>query len=168
MLLLSVYQELHCLVYVNESQESSLYDNWLFVCRVSSCHLILCVSFAQAPWKRICIKILLMPWTSTRQPLMWTSNPVFMMHLHFTCKLCPIYCPFIKLVNELDKLVPIDSKKIKYFGFRAEYSKQYSRNLPVRVNGFLESFISSMVLNCFGHIFFINVYTKTSPSTATL
>lgn len=158
MLLLSVYQELHCFVYANESEESSLYDNCLFVCRVSSCHLILYVSFAQAPWKRICVKILLMPWTSTRQPLMWTPKPVFMMRLHFTFKLCPIYCTFIKLVNELDKFVPIDSKKIQYFGFRPENSEQYSRNLPVRINGFSESFISSVALNCFSHISIICIH----------
>jgi hypothetical protein len=54
-----------------------------------------------------------MPQTSTRQPLIRTSKPVSMVHLHLTCKLCPIYCTFIKLVNELDKLAPINSKKIR-------------------------------------------------------
>ena len=88
----------------------SLKTNLSIFCRVTSCHLILCVSFTQAPWKRIWIKILLLPWTSTRQPLIWTSKPVSMMHLHFTFKLTPIYCTFVKLVNELDKFLPIQSK----------------------------------------------------------
>jgi len=116
-------------------------------CRVTSCHLILCVSFTQAPWKRICIKILLLPWTSTRQPLIWTSKPVSMMHLHFTFKLIPIYCTFVKLVNKLDKLLPIQSKN-QHFGLRSKNSKlkQNSRNLPVRVDVFSESFVSSMTL----------------------
>ena len=137
----------------------SLKTNLSIFCRVSSCHLILCVSFTQAPWKRIWIKILLLPWTSTRQPLIWTSKPVSMMHLHFTFKLIPIYCTFVKLVNKLDKLLPIQSKN-QHFGLRSKNSKlkQNSRNLPVRVDGFSESFVSSMTLDCSGHISIVRIH----------
>ena len=96
---------------------------------------------------RLTLSLILLPWTSTRQPLIWTSNPVSMMHLHFTFKLIPIYCTFVKLVNKLDKLLPIQSKN-QQFGLRSKNSKlkKNSRNLPVRVDGFSESFVSSMTL----------------------